>query len=91
MSSMQPTSSEESYVPQSHTGRLAHSEPAIQSIPIPEGVSEFQDYLAALVKLHDQQMQGALGVPKHLMVKTQSNFDHAKLEERLSGGDHDRC
>lgn len=85
MPSLPPSSPEGSYVPKSPTGRFEHSEPAIQNIPIPEGVSEFQDTLAGMMKLHEKAMQGALGIPAHLleMNLTQSNFDCAKVEQRL--------
>ncbi len=53
--------------PQTPTGRFEHSELDIQSIPISEGVSENMDHLAKLVKLHERAMQGALGIPKHLL------------------------
>ncbi len=68
----------------SPTGRFEHSEPEIQSIKIPKGVSEFQDALAKLIDLVDRNTV-SLGIPKHLIVMdlTQSNSDYAKLEKRL--------
>ncbi|KKL14105.1 hypothetical protein LCGC14_2519050 [marine sediment metagenome] len=66
------------------TGRFDHWEPAIQSIPIPEGVSAFQDGLREMVKIHEKLMEGTLGVPAHLMESsTQCNFDYARLEARV--------